>query len=127
MTRFGIALPLVLGLSLFGCGGDDGMDGMDMTGGANTALAAPVLKTVEPMAGVLHIAWETTSSCEQIHAQRKTSTTDFTTAFAVPGTEKNKMDAAANQNETYTYRLMCAKGDQMSGYSNEMSANPTQE
>jgi hypothetical protein len=87
---------------------------------------APHLDIVEPMASVLHVEWTEITPCDTIAAERKDDQdTSYVLAFDVTGDETSHMDADAFENTTYTYRLRCKVGSTSSGYSNELSANPT--
>ena len=97
-------------------------DGHDMADGA---VEAPMLMTVEPMEGALHVSWmNMQKDCSSVEAERRMTSGAYEAAFSVPGSVDNKMDAAATENMTYTYRLRCKKGTAFSAYSNELSANP---
>ncbi|WP_437934487.1 hypothetical protein [Sorangium sp. So ce341] len=131
-------------LALAACGGSDtgsssggGTGAADGTGGhggtgegggpAATAPDAPVLSFVMPMLGVVHVEWVPQPECDQIEAERKDPTHDYAVAFTVAGSKKSYMDSEATEDMEYTYRLRCKVGEVYSGYSNEMSANPTDE
>lgn len=97
-------------------------DGMDMGSGA---LEAPMLMAVVPMEGALHLTWmNMQKDCSSVEAERRMESGAYEVAFSVPGSVDNKMDAAATDNMTYTFRLRCKKGGAFSVYSNELSANP---
>jgi hypothetical protein len=85
-----------------------------------------VLATVMPMEAVLHVAWTTTSACDFIEAERKDDQhPTYAAAWEVTGDLTSHMDGDAAANMTYSYRLRCKVGDELSAYSNEMSGNPT--
>lgn len=108
--------------------GTGGHGGAGEGGGpAATAPDAPVLSFVMPMLGVLHVEWMPQPECDQIEAERKDPTNDYAVAFTVAGSKKAYMDSEATEDMEYTYRLRCKVGDVYSGYSNEMSGNPTDE
>lgn len=91
-------------------------------------LEAPMLMQVMPMEGALHLEWmNVQADCDTVEAERKTPDETFGQLFSVPGSVDNKMDTTATENMTYTYRLRCKKGASFSGYSEELSANPTEE
>ena len=91
-------------------------------------LEAPMLMKVMPMESALHLEWmNVQADCDTVEAERKTPDETFGTIFSVPGSVDNKMDTTATENMTYTYRLRCKKGASFSGYSDELSANPTEE
>ena len=86
-----------------------------------------MLMKVMPMEGALHLEWMNVQpDCDAVEAERKTEET-FAQIFSVPGSVDNKMDTTATENMTYTYRLRCKKGASFSDYSEELSANPTEE
>jgi hypothetical protein len=93
-----------------------------------TGLKAPMLMKVMPMEGALHLEWMNEQhDCDAVEAERKMHSEEFTQIFSVPGTVDNKIDASATEDMTYTYRLRCKQGDIYSPYSEELSANPTDE
>jgi hypothetical protein len=97
-------------------------------GGSSTggSPAPPHLDDVMPMASVLHVAWTETTPCDMVMAERKDDQhPTFAAAFQVDGSKTSHMDGEASLNMTYTYRLQCMVGDAVSGYSNELGANPT--
>ncbi|WP_437717046.1 hypothetical protein WMF45_11900 [Sorangium sp. So ce448] len=112
-----------------GAGGHGGTGEGGGSGGgpAATAPGAPVLSFVMPMLDVLHVEWVPQPECDEIEAERKDPMNDYAVAFTVAGSKKAYMDSEATENMEYTYRLRCKVGDVYSGYSNEMSGNPTDE
>jgi len=127
-VRIGCVLAFAAALSACGGSGSGGAGGSGTggTGGAAAAPAAPQLVTVKPMAGVLHVEWTTTTTCDFIEAERKDDQNPtFAHGFEVTGDKTSHMDGDAAMNMAYTYRLQCKVGSELSGYSNEMSANPT--
>lgn len=95
-------------------------------GGVQAGPEAPILDTLEPAHGALHVFWtNVTPDCDMVHAERKTATDAYAEVFAVPGNVDNKADmTATDTTATYTYRLACEKGGVMSAYSNELSGMP---
>jgi hypothetical protein len=139
-----------VGLALAACGGSEtGSSSAGATGGGGGAGAAsgtgghggagegggpeamapdaPVLSFVMPMLDVLHVEWVPQPECDQIEAERKDPMHDYAVAFTVAGSKKAYMDSGATEDMEYTYRLRCRVGEAYSGYSNEMSGNPTDE
>ncbi|WP_437943805.1 hypothetical protein WMF27_03010 [Sorangium sp. So ce281] len=124
-----------------GTGGGGGAEAASGTGGhagagegggsgggpAVTVPDAPVLSFVMPMLDVLHVEWVPQPECDQIEAERKDPMNDYAVAFTVAGSKKAYMDSDATEDMEYTYRLRCKVGEVYSGYSNEMSGNPTDE
>jgi hypothetical protein len=95
-------------------------------GGGAVVPATPQLVKVMPMAAVLHVEWSTTATCDYIEAERKDDQhPTFVHAFEVTGDKTSHMDGDAAMDMTYTYRVQCKMGSALSGYSNEMFANPT--
>ena len=120
MMKIWKALALVATMATAGCSSDDSNKDEAMG-----ELEAPMLMDVVPMEGALHVMWmNMQTDGESVEAERKTEATEFALGFSVPGSVDNKMDSAATENTTYTYRLRCKKGDRFSPYSNELSANP---
>ncbi|WP_437746828.1 hypothetical protein WME73_18975 [Sorangium sp. So ce302] len=112
-----------------GTGGHGGTGEGGGSGGGPPATApdAPVLSFVMPMLDVLHVEWVPQPECDQIEAERKDPMHDYAVAFTVAGSKKAYMDSDATEDMEYTYRLRCKVGEVYSGYSNEMSGNPTDE
>ena len=105
-------------------GGTDAAAATDSGGSSPSSLKAPVITMVMQMEGALHVMWTNAeTSCDSIEGERK-SNGSYASAFSVPGTVDNKMDAKATDNMTYTYRIRCKKGTAYSAYSNEMGGNP---
>ncbi len=95
-------------------------------GGGSAAPQAPVLDSLEPVHGALHVYWtNVTPDCDFVHGERMTATEAYAEAFSEPGTVDNKADQGATDTTiTYTYRLRCEKAGVMSEYSNELSGVP---
>jgi len=148
-------LILALGLSLIwvGCGGHEG-DGSthDGTGGAaghhegagggggETGGAggeggaggsssgppeAPIMKSVEPLQGALHVAWENvTPDCDKIELDRNKDGGAYATAYTLVGAATSQHDAAVSPPSTYCYKARCLKGAETSPDSNEKCGTP---
>jgi hypothetical protein len=96
-------------------------------GTAKGVLLAPVLVSLMPMHGGLHVMWENKQAgCDAIQGERKDAADlDFKLLFTIPdGTVDNKHDATVASGKTYTYRVRCKKGAEFSVYSNEIKASP---
>jgi hypothetical protein len=106
------------------CGSED--DGSGSGGSAGSAaLAAPMITSITPMAGGLHVMWTNVQTdCDEIEGERKTATVAYAVVFKVPGDADNKHDGTAIDPVEYTFRVRCRKGADYSPYSNEMSATP---
>lgn len=125
MRAFLTTVFVASGAILSACGGS-GSGGAGGAGGSAGAPKVPQLVVVKPMAGVLHVEWSATAPCDFIEAERKDDQhPTYAHAFEVAGDKTSHMDGDAAANTTYTYRLQCKVGSALSGYSNEMSANPT--
>jgi hypothetical protein len=125
VARFGLCVALV---ALGACAEAEegaGSVGIGPSGGAQEGSpGAPVLEDVIPMSKVLRVRWSVTSPCDEIEAERRTDAETFAPAFTAPGTDTEHVDEAANTDQTYSYRLRCLLGDESSGWSNTLSANP---
>lgn len=122
MSGARVAAAAVIAVLAAACG----RSGSAGSGGAAAPPAPPQLVVVKPMAGVLHVEWRTTAPCDFIEAERKDERhPGYVHAFEVKGDRTSHMDGDATMNTTYTYRLQCKVGAQLSGYSGEMSGNPT--
>ncbi|WP_438043926.1 hypothetical protein [Sorangium sp. So ce128] len=112
-----------------GTGGHGGTGEGGGSGGGPEATApdAPVLSFVMPMLDVLHVEWVLQPECDEIEAERKDPMNDYAVTFTVAGSKKAYMDSEATEDMEYTYRLRCKVGEVYSGYSNELSGNPTDE
>ncbi|MDI1448793.1 hypothetical protein [Polyangium sp. 6x1] len=91
---------------------------------ADGPLEAPVLEDVIPMSKVLRVRWSLVSPCEAIEAERRTDADTFALAFTAKGTDTDHVDEGANEDQLYTYRLRCVRGEEASDFSNTLSANP---
>ena len=118
-------------LGASGCGDEDegprsegSTTGAASASGGSAGVAPPVLLEVTSFALSLKITWETKSLCDSILGERKTATSDYADAFDVPGTDSVFVDPEATEDQTYTYRLRCKRGESLSAYSNEKTGNP---
>ncbi len=98
------------------------------SGGSDTThvgpLEAPVLEAVIPMSKVLRVRWSLPSSCDTVDGERRTDAVTFVPVFSTIGTDTDYVDEDANEEQSYTYRVRCVRGDQASEYSNMLSGNP---
>ncbi|HRI68714.1 MAG TPA: hypothetical protein PK156_31010 [Polyangium sp.] len=122
-------LTLGFVLTISGCGSDVEV-APDEYGGSNGAstdvgpLEAPVIEEVIPMSKVLRVRWSVASTCDAIEGERRTDAVTYAPIFTVSGTDTDYVDDDAYENQTYTYRVRCIRGDKASEYSNQMGANP---
>lgn len=126
------SLLVMLGfvLTISGCS-DDVENGPDTYSGGSSAnpvdlgpLTAPTLEAVIPMAKVLRVQWSITGTCSAIDGERRTDAVTYIPAFTALGTDTDYVDKDANEDQTYTYRVRCVRGDKASDYSNTLGANP---
>ena len=117
-------------LTIGGCASDVEGDAAShgIGNGSNPAhvgpLEAPTLEAVIPMAKVLRVRWSLPSTCDAIDGERRTDAVTFIPAFTALGTDTDYVDEAASEDQTYTYRLRCIRGDDASEYSNMLGGNP---
>jgi len=95
------------------------------SGGAIAAPEAPVMKSVKPMAGALHVTWENvTPDCDKINLMRNHDGGDFEKAYTFVGAATSKHDGVATGPGSYCYKATCEKGGQTSPESNEICGTP---
>ena len=87
-------------------------------------LEAPTLEAVIPMAKVLRVQWSLSSTCDMVDGERRTDAVTFVPAFTAKGTDTDYVDEDAYEDQMYTYRLRCIRGDDASEYSNTLGGNP---
>jgi hypothetical protein len=129
MRRFACSVSCVLVLLAGGCASEvdsadvepTGVGSGDPSGGA---LDAPVLEDVIPMSKVLRVRWSLVSACDEVEGERRTDAETFAPAFTAEGTDTDRVDEGANEDQAYTYRLRCLRGESASEWSNTLSANP---
>jgi hypothetical protein len=92
---------------------------------AAPTLKAPTLDQLMKMSGSLHVVWTNAeASADAVILERKSVTAAYAVVATLPGNSDNLHDMAASEATTYTYRVRCKKGAEVSPYSNELSANP---
>jgi hypothetical protein len=152
MNRHLLSLVLVSAISLawVGCGDDSGGSGSGGQGGAGAAGGgtgtgtaggstggggaggsssgppeAPIMKSVAPMEGALHVVWENvTPDCDTIELDRNHDGGAFETAYTLTGAATSQHDTAAIPPGEYCYKARCTKGDLVSPDSNEKCGTP---
>jgi hypothetical protein len=97
--------------------------------GQSAAPEPPVLDTVAALHGWLHLFWtNVTVDCDAVEGERRlgeATDASFVQLFSLPGYTEDWEDVSATDgSETYTYRLRCTRGSELSGYSNEFSQSP---
>lgn len=140
----------LLGL-LVACGGDDdsgtggsggtGTGGMGAMGGGTTTSSAtggggsggdsgspqaPVIDTVEPMDGGLHVMWtNVTPDCDTVELDRNQDGGAYATVFTLTGVADEQHDPDASvATSTYCYKARCTKGTESSPDSSEKCGMP---
>ncbi len=107
------------GVSAAGGGGAGG------GGGASAEPQAPVMQSVEPLEGALHVMWmNVTLDCDAIELDRNKDGGAFTTAYTLAGQADSQHDSMATAPGTYCYKARCIKGDLTSPDSNEVCGTP---
>ncbi len=128
--RTSLVVTLGFVLTISGCASEieNGPDTLSGGSGSNPIdlgpLEAPTLESVIPMAKVLRVRWSVPSTCDSIDGERRTDAVTFVPAFTALGTDTDYVDEDAYEDQTYTYRLRCVRGDAASEYSNLLGANP---
>ncbi|MRG91228.1 hypothetical protein [Polyangium spumosum] len=128
MKRFACSISCVLFLFTGACGGEvDSVDTAPTGGGSPSPsgpLEAPVLEDVIPTSKVLRVRWSLVTPCEAVEGERRTDAETFALAFTAEGTDTDHVDEGANEDQAYTYRVRCLRGEDASDWSNTLSANP---
>ncbi|MEO7331371.1 MAG: hypothetical protein ABI193_22535 [Minicystis sp.] len=118
-----------------GTGGTGGTGGTSGTGGSTTSAGgagggtsgpeAPIMKSVAPLSGALHVTWtNVTPDCDKIDLYRKHDAGDYAIAYTLSGAANSKHDTGAKPPGMYCYKARCDKGGQMSPDSNEKCGTP---
>lgn len=94
-------------------------------GGASGPVEPPVIDSVEPLGGGLHVMWtNVTPDCDMIEFDRNKDGGAFATEFTVTGSADSYHDAAATAPGTYCYVARCMRGADVSADSAEMCGTP---
>ena len=106
-----------------------GSSGTDSTGGEAGATSgpprAPVMDSVSPLAGALHVAWtNVTPDCDRIELLKSRDGGDFVIAYTLIGEAEAQHDEDVVPSSTYCYKARCVKGDETSPDSNEECGTP---
>jgi hypothetical protein len=112
-----------------GTGGGAGTTGASTSGsgagGSTGAPQAPIMQSVSPLAGGLHVVWmNVTPNCDKILLDRKKDAGAYATAYTLTGADTSKHDDQAIAPGTYCYKARCQKGAQTSPDSNEKCGTP---
>ncbi len=94
-------------------------------GAASGAPEAPLIKSVEPLEGGLHVVWmNVTTDCDKIELLRSKDGGAYDVAYTLAGVADSQHDAKATAPGMYCYRAVCVKGTDKSPESNEKCATP---
>jgi hypothetical protein len=89
-------------------------------GGGASGPEAPVMKSVAPLEGALHVTWtNVTPDCDKIQLDRKKDDGPYATAYTLAGAADSQHDAQAVPPGAYCYKARCKKGEKTSPDSNE--------
>ncbi len=95
------------------------------TGGNTGAPEAPVMDSVEPLGGGLHVMWtNVTPDCDKIYLDRNKDGGAYATAYTLAGAATSQHDDQVSAPGTYCYKARCEKGGQTSPDSNEKCGTP---
>jgi len=104
-----------------GAGGSGGSGG----GGSSGPPQAPIMKSVVPQQGALHVEWDNvTPDCDKIELDRNKDGGAFAVAYTLVGVATSQHDTSAAPPGTYCYKARCLKGAETSPDSNEKCATP---
>lgn len=102
--------------------------GSGTTGSTGSTMAgpqAPVMESVEPLTGGLHVMWmNVTADCDMIELLRNKDGGSYATAYTLAGAATSQHDEAAMAPGMYCYKARCKKGAQTSPDSNEKCGTP---
>jgi hypothetical protein len=94
-------------------------------GAAASALEPPMLESVEPLEGGLHVMWTNmTKDCEKIVLLRSKDGGTFSVAYTLAGAADSQHDGQATAPGTYCYKARCLKGSNTSPDSEEKCGTP---
>jgi hypothetical protein len=106
-----------------GDGGSGGAGGSG--GGSSDPPQAPIMKSVAPLQGGLHVTWDNvTPDCDKIELDRNQDGGAFATAFTLVGAATSQHDSSVAAPATYCYKARCIKGADKSPNSNEKCGTP---
>lgn len=112
-----------------GHGGADATSGSSSsgssTGGGTSDPQAPIMKSVAPLEGALHVTWtNSTPDCDKIQLDRKKDDGSYATAYTLAGPADSQHDTQAGPPGTYCYKARCEKAGKTSPDSNEKCGTP---
>jgi hypothetical protein len=91
---------------------------------SSPALEAPVLVSIEPMAGGLHMTWSAPANCDEIDVYRSKDGGAFAVVATLPPYFGFFHDVEARAPGSYCYKAKCVVSGQESPDSNEMCGTP---
>lgn len=104
-------------------GGADPMAGA--AGQADGAPEAPMIKSVEPLEGALHVMWmNMTKDCDKIELLRSKDGGAYAVAYTLTGAADSQHDTQAKPPGKYCYEARCIKGGQTSPDSDPLCGKP---
>ena len=109
-----------------GSSGSPAAGGAEHTGGTGGgALEPPMIESVEPLEGGLHVMWmNKTKDCDKIVLLRNKDGGAFTVAYTLNGAADSQHDGQATAPGTYCYKGRCVKGSDTSPDSEEKCGTP---
>lgn len=94
-------------------------------GQSDVAPEAPMIESVEPLEGGLHVMWmNMTENCDKIVLLRSKNGGDFAVAYTLSGLADSQHDAQATAPGEYCYKAHCVKGTQTSPDSDAKCGSP---
>ena len=94
-------------------------------GGSSGPPQAPMIMSVEPLQGGLHVMWDNvTPDCDKIELDRNKDGGAYATAYTLVGVATSQHDVSAVSPGTYCYKARCLKGSEKSPDSNEKCGMP---
>jgi hypothetical protein len=88
------------------------------------APLAPMIDSVEPLEGGLHIMWSNTPDCDTIELHRNKDGGEYMLVFTLAGAAEDQHDATATAPGEYCYMARCIRDDTPSEDSNEQCGSP---
>jgi len=111
------------GTSAGGSSGDEPMAGA--AGQTDGAPEAPMIKSVEPLEGALHVMWmNMTKDCDKVVLLRSKDGGAYVVAYTLSGAADSQHDTQATAPGEYCYKARCIKGDQTSPDSDAKCGTP---
>jgi hypothetical protein len=114
--------------------------GADAGDAAQSRPRPPVLRFLKPAHPGLVLTWREPTPCDTVEGEREDALEPYPSesrrpvpapplrdvaTFSVPGGTMSYLDASATMNHPYTFHARCRVAGVLSGWSNELAANPT--